>query len=279
MIYDINGNNISEDNRTNRFKNQIRYSYHRDETTGTFYSKILIPQSNPVGEKQYPFVYWPNYPNGGTESAYQLAQRKNYLVLINAGKYGSPYGEGVTLTGLPRATVIQNSVVLQQGTSENSSPTMDWVLTIDNTGTLGYARYYDSASNMVANGIVSAVSGFIPILTNYTNIDDIETVDIDYMQRTDDSQRQVLGQYGNGDYAIITAEGRGYQGGNWFTMKQLQTLCKQIGLKFAFCLDGGGSTETVIGKKQLNPFYNNTYGRNNPTFIFFNGTDTFGAPQ
>ena len=85
MIYDINGNNISEDNRTNRFKNQIRYSYHRDETTGTFYSKILIPQSNPVGEKQYPFVYWPNYPNGGTESAYQLAQRKNYLVFLIFG--------------------------------------------------------------------------------------------------------------------------------------------------------------------------------------------------
>lgn len=274
MVYNINGIEIS-DTKFERFERDIEYTYKRDDKTGAFYTHIIIPQTNTYGEKQYPFVIWPDYPNGGTKSAYQINQERKYEVIINAGRYGSLYGPNVSLTGKPRATVIQNSVVLQQGDSGNSNPQMDWVLTIDSDGKLGYARYYDSASEMVSNGIVSAVSGFIPILSNYTNIEDLETTDMEYMSRTDDSQRQIFGQYDNGDYAIITAEGRNYQGGEWFTMKEIQTLCRELGLKFAFALDGGGSAETVIGNKQFNPFYDNTYGRVNPTFIVFNGTTEF----
>ena len=158
MIYDINGNNISDD-RAARFKREIRYSYKRDDTTGAFYTHLLLPQKNAAGEKQYPFVVWPNYPNGGNESAYQYNQRKNFNVVINGGTYLAPYGAGVTLTGTPTATVIQNSVVLQQGDGNNTPwPSLAWVLTIDDEGTLGYAKYTDSAAGLVANGIVSAVS-------------------------------------------------------------------------------------------------------------------------
>lgn len=275
MIYDINANPLVADSAKDRFKEMLKVTYDRDETSGAFYTLVNVPQINMKGEKQYPFVIWPNYPNGGTESAYTINQRKNYEVIINGGRYSSPYGAGVTLTGVPKGTVIQNGVVLQQGDSTNSSPTMDWVLTIDNNGALGYARYYDSADTLVADGIISAVSGFIPILSNYTNIDDLETVDIDYIERTDDAMHQVLGQYDNGDYAILTTEARSYQGGGYMTMKQLQSFCKAIGMKFAFALDGGGSAETLIGKRQLNPLYDNTYGRVNPTYIVFNGSTTF----
>lgn len=275
MIYDINANPLVADSAKDRFREMLKVTYDRDETSGAFYTLINIPQVNMKGEKQYPFVIWPNYPNGGTESAYTINQRKNYEVIINSGRYSSPYGAGVTLTGIPKGTVIENGIVLQQGDSNNSNPTMDWVLTISNTGELGYARYNDSAQTLVSNGIVSAVSGFIPILSNYTNIDDIESEDIDYIDTTADTQHQVVGQYGNGDYAVLTTEGRSYQGGGYMTMRQLQSFCKSVGMKFAFSLDGGGSTETVVGKRQLNPFYDNTYGRNNPTFIVFNGSTQF----
>ena len=277
-VYDVSGNELSLSDSKSRFRDFIQFRYERDETTGAFYTHVIIPQKNPFGDVQYPFVYWPNYPNGGTESAYQLNQREKYLFVVNGGKYGSPWGNGVTLTGLPLGTVIQNGVVLQQGSSDNiGNPSQEWVLTINNKGELGYGRYYDSASEMVSNGIVSALTGFIPILVNYTDIQDLETTDMDYVDCTDDGQRQILGQYGNGDYAIITAEARGYQGGSRFTIKQIQTLCKQLGLKFAFVLDGGGSAETVMDNKQFNPFYDNTYGRRNPTFIVFNGSTDFPA--
>lgn len=273
MLYDVHGVPLTDD--VEGFGGLIHHQYKRDPTTNAFYTLLSIPQTDKNGNKQYPFVYWANYPNGGIESTYEMNRRKNFLVAINAGRFAAPYGAGVTLTGLPKGTVIQNSVVLQQGTSENANATMDWVLTIDNMGVLGYAKPTASASDMVHNGIVSAVAGFIPILTNYVSIEDVESEDIGYVERTEDSQRQVIGQYDNGDYVVITAEGRGYQGGGWFTVRQTIDLCKSLGIKNAFMLDGGGSTETVVKKKQLNPFYDNTYGRVVPTYIIFNGTTSF----
>ena len=52
-----------------------------------------------------------------------------------------------------------------------------------------------------------------------------------------------------------------------------------MGLKFAFALDGGGSTETVIGETQINTIYEGTYGRKVPTYIIFNGTGIFNVPS
>lgn len=41
------------------------------------------------------------------------------------------------------------------------------------------------------------------------------------------------------------------------------------GVKFAYSLDGGGSAETVIGNRKLNPIYEGTTGRRVPTVITF----------
>lgn len=281
-IYDYRGNALDCETTVDRFEHSIRFSYQRDDVIGAFYTVLLAPMTNDAGEKQYPFVIWPNYPNGGIQSTLEMNRVKKYLVAVNGGRYDSPYGAGVTLTGLPKGTVIQDSVVLRQGASGNYNPLMDMVLTIDNNGKLGYADPLASASELVSSGIVSAVTGFIPILSEYENIEDVveNTPEwISYLDREDDSQHQIIGQYDNGDYAFITTEGRGYQGGNWFTVRQAQSLCRRLGLKDAFMLDGGGSTETVVGQRQLNPFYDNTLGRVNPTYIVFNGTTTFGEPE
>lgn len=279
MGYDINGIEVLPSVKE-RFKREIEVFYKRDDITGAFYTQLVIPQKNKYGDKQYPFVYWHNYPNGGVKSAFEVNQAMDFEVIINAGRYSAPYGAGVTLTGLPKGTVIQNGVVLQQGASGNYSPSLDMVLTINSDGKIGYANPLDSASDLVSNGVVSAVTGFVPILSGYENIEDViedTPAWISYIDREDDSQHQVIGQYDNGDYAIITTEGRTYQGGNFFTIKQVQTLCKNLGIKDAFMLDGGGSTETVVGKRQLNPFYDNTLGRVNPTFIIFNGSTEFST--
>ena len=272
-VYSIDGRALIEETG---FRALIRYWYKRDDETGAFYTLVHIPQTDHEGNKQYPFVIWPNYPNGGIQSTLQMNRAKKYLAAVNAGRFASPYGPGVTLTGKPLGTVIQNSVVLQQGASGNYSPGADMVLTIDRNGELGYALCEASAADLVANGIVSAVSGFVPILINYQNIQDVEP-SFDYYN-TSDSQRQIIGQYYNGDYVIISTEGRGNQGEGFFTFVQLQALCKSYGLKHAFLLDGGGSTETVVGTKQLNPFYDNTLGRVVATYVVFNGTTTFGEP-
>ena len=60
---------------------------------------------------------------------------------------------------------------------------------------------------------------------------------------------------------------------------EAQTICQKIGLKFAYNLDGGGSTETILGKKQINTIYENQTGRKVPSFIVFNGTDEYFVPS
>ena len=123
-VYSIDGRALVEQGG---FRSLIRYGYKRDEATGAFYTVVSIPQTDNDGNKQYPFVIWPNYPNGGVQSTLQMNRAKKYLAAVNAGRFASPYGAGVTLTGKPLGTVIQNSVVLQQGASGNYTAGADMV--------------------------------------------------------------------------------------------------------------------------------------------------------
>ena len=179
----------------------------------------------------------------------------------------------------PAGTIIQNSQVVQQGTLSNLTDFQKGlsVLTIDSNGDLSYADVTADASTMVSNGIVSAVHAFVPIIINYQDAADV--ISNPYFTNDALAQRQLIGQYGNGDYCIMTFEGRNNQASAGFTVPVIRELCVSMGLKFAFLLDGGGSTETVIDKKQINTIYEETYGRKVPTYIVFNGTDRFFVPS
>ena len=76
-IYDIDGNLLVDNSVKSRFKNLIRYFYKKDSATNTFYTMVLIPQTNYDGEKQYPFVLWSNYPQGGNKSTYEMNKERN----------------------------------------------------------------------------------------------------------------------------------------------------------------------------------------------------------
>lgn len=266
MVYDIRGMEIA--NKTKEFDTVINYEYKRDDLTNVFYTVIHVPQIALNGKKQYPFVYYPNYPNGRTESTFEMNIRKKFLVAINAGRFN-------TSTGVPVGTVIQNS--------NNCSVTpyvRDWdrVLTINNKGELGYAELTDDPSTLISDEIVSATTGFIPLIINYKNAEEVDSsISI---TAGDIAQRLAICQYNNGDYLIIGAEARGNQSttgsaSEGMTLEQMQAICKSYGVKFAFALDGGGSMEMVVGERQLNPFYENVYGRKVPVYIVFNGSTTF----
>lgn len=235
----------------------------RDTATNTNYYVIRIPQTRTNGNKQYPFVYAPNGAEAGTQSTLSMNLEKGFEMAINAGIFYS--GD------LPIGVVIENSELIQQGN------TTAYALTVDDEGTLNYAQPNADGQTMISNGIVSAVVGFCPIVVNGTGVSsDIYTVVTNYNQS---AQRQIIGQYSNGDYAIVTCEGRNFDNSTGWTIPQAISICTALGLSFAYNLDGGGSTETVIGNEQLNTIYEGTYGRVVPTYIVFNGTDTFGIPN
>lgn len=268
--YDLNGDEIFSKVPSD----EITYHEMRNAVTGTTYYVTHIPKAKSNGQKRIPFVYAPNGTGAATQSTLQMNTDKGFEMAINAGIF-----DMTTSSYTPIGTVIENGQVIQQGDSANMSAFNAnlMVLTIDEDGNLSYANVNDSASDMIQNGIVSAVHSFVPIVIN--SQDATNFIENSYLTNTADAQRQIFGQYPNGDYCVITCEGRGYKNSVGFTIPQARQMCLDLGLKFAFNLDGGGSTETVIGANQINTIYEGTYGRKVPTYIVFNGTDTFGTPQ
>lgn len=272
-MYDYKGLVVNDSSSKDSY---YSIEYHRDSETGAFYITVLIPQTLATGEKQYPFVIWPNYPNGGIQSALEMNRDRKFLVATNGSGVFPPWGAGVTETGVPIGIVIQNGVFLgNQGGTEPYHTT----LTIDSNGMLGYADQSATAEELIARGVKSTISGYYPIVYDYNDFDSFSPAVAEHLTTsqgmTGDAQRQAICQYENGDYLIITSEGRGFNGSGYFTGKKMQSICKQYGVKFAYMLDGGGSAETVIGQKQLNMIYENTYGRRMATYLVFNGTDKF----
>lgn len=227
------------------------------------YYLIRVAKTRRDGSVQYPFVIAPNGSGGATQSALQYAQTGKYRMIINAGLFNNAAGQDKD----PVGKTIQNGVsVTDKGTTY---PT----LTIDSNGNLASADGSTDTATLIANGVVSAVAGFGTIIEDY------EAIPIESYAKPEnwdsDSQRQVVGQFGNGDYGFLTVEGRNFDNSTSLTVGELEELCQKYNFKFAFNLDGGGSTETVIGKKQLNIVYEGTYGRVCPTYIVFSGDTNF----
>lgn len=261
-VYDIDGLIVC--NVPNTFADNMELDYEFDAVSDANYTVLRIYKNRIDGAKQYPFVYCPNGTNAGTQSTLQMNTQKGFAVAINAGVFYTDSSRA----NKPHGIVIQNGVLIQQG----STVLPHYFLTVNSSGDLSYALPDADGATLIANGIVSAVNAWSPILIDY---EDASRVLYDLYDDQSNAQRQIIGQFGNGDYAIVTCEGRNFDHSDGWTMEEAKTVCKKLGLKFAFNLDGGGSTETVIGKKQINTIYEGTYGRIVPTYIVFNGTDTF----
>ena len=242
----------------------IDYSY--DESTGANYTIIRVYRDKIDGTKQYPFVYAPNGAEACQMSTYEIAHNDGWLLAINGGIFN-------TTTHKADGPLVENGIIYQNSSSQthpNCRP-----LIISNTGELSEGSTNADATTLVNNGAISVICGFMAIVKNYQAVPSSEWNNVSHY--TQNAQRQIIGQFGNGDYAIITCEGRNFDNSDGWTIAEAQQICIKHGLKFAYNLDGGGSTETMLGLKHLNTIYEGTDGRKVPTFIVFNGTDKFNA--
>lgn len=262
MFYDYQGNILSSN--SDDFSRNMELFHGFDSEANTRYTVIRVFKKKTDGTYQYPFVRY-SYNNGQSKNANELRTAEGWNLIINAG----------VGTGL----IIENGIV-----ATDESPTYHrgiLPLTIDSNGDLSYISDTDTAgkgSQYVSQGIVSAVCGFYPIINNYR----VYNYPTDIPDATDNgtirAQRQIIGQYSNGDYAIITGEGRNFADSTGFNLSQAQNLCIKLGLRFAYNLDGGGSTQTIYGKKFVNTIYEGT-GRKVWCYIVFNGSDNFYIPN
>ena len=259
-IYDINGNIILGDDES--FLENVTFDHYFDENSSTNYTLIRVFKKKLDGTYQYPFIRNPY--ETGTVSAYDLATTEGWYLVVNAG-----IGQGI---------VIENSTVITDTSATYHAGALP--LTIDSNGDLDYidTNTTGEGQELVNSGIVSAICGFFPLIVDYEEFTEPEVSNTSG-SGWEHAQRQIIGQFGNGDYAIITGEGRDYDGSVGWSIAEAKAVCAKHGLKFAYNCDGGGSTQTVLITKNINLVYEGTSGRNVESYFVFNGKDTYQIPN
>lgn len=237
---------------------------------GSSYVFVRIPRMTNAGVPVRPKIALTSLDGsltGSKRSALSFATTNRTAVTMNAGLFdvtnmvpvGQTIIDGVSVTNTPME-------------SDNGAPISDiecYPLCIDAHGTLSapYARDIDTTT-MLANGITQAITGWGKIVDNFVACPD--TVENEIVH--DGTYiRQSIGQFQNGDYFICTIDqSRGHvENEAGITYEDMATFLIDKGVKFAYSLDGGGSAETVIGVRQINPIYEGIIGRAVPTVIYF----------
>jgi len=250
MIYDLMGKIARDD-----FGENMSLDYGYDADAETNYTLVRVFQTKRDGTKQFPFIRYP-----GFTSAAELAAAEGWSMVVNAGLGWDSKIDGIA---------IENGIVKHDAPADHHAGSIP--MTIDANGTLSYAAADASAADLAAQGIVSATCGFYPIIVNYASFSGTPST-------TDKAMRTIIGQFGNGDYAVLVAAGRSYDHSAGFTIAAAQTLCKKVGMKFAYNMDGGKSTAAFLGKHRIYDFQAGTF-RIVPSFLVFNGSDTFSIPS
>lgn len=232
------------------------YSVNEYRGVDTTFWTVHISQVKFDGTKQVPKV---RMTSSGVDSPLNTSV-ENYMeshipkVVINAGIFN-------TSTNIADDSIIIDGEVIQDKAS--TTHRYQHKLAVLSDGTL--KSYSDTAttSQMLTDGVKQAVVGFIPIL------EDHEVKSETFLQICPHSRiknpRQIIGQYDNGDYIILSCDGR-RSGEAGLILSEAATILKNMGVKFAYNLDGGGSTQTFVGKKRINRLLEN---RKVPTVIVF----------
>lgn len=249
--------------------NSIDIEYGRANNSS--YYLIRIPRFTVDGKRIVPKVAITSEDGsvgGAKVSALDFAKRENTVFTLNAGLFNTssmkPQGQtiidGVSVTNTPMKDDMGTAIA-----DDECYP-----LCIDENGDLSapYERSVDT-STMIADGVKYAVTAWGQFIENYAKADSSK---FDEIVHAGAYVRQSIGQFQNGDYFVCTCDakkGSVTTNESGMTYDQLADLLIAKGVKFAYSLDGGGSAETVIGNRQINPIFEGTSGRKVPTVIYF----------
>ena len=229
-----------------------------------------------------PSVYAPDGAGSGdlsgimevTEMVEKVGEEKNIILAINSGIFYDTQASDIYCYhgNDPDGVIIADGVVLKSAETIDHSECD--ILVIDEGGNVGWADYFADADALAAgesyyydiygeklNGrkIRSAVTGFVPILVGGINLYDAGDKALNgydnyvahYMMK---ARRQVFGVKADGGYVILSSVS------DWSLSDAAKAAIEQ-GCVFAYNLDGGTSTETVLAVKDENGFQVNQLSR------------------
>lgn len=228
----------------------ITTNSYRDETAETDYYITEIPFNNPYAGKNMVRVGLANddLTCMTVEKPTNFSYRHKTPMVMNAGIFSSS-SPNPSATGI----VITDGVLRKQTFNYGVNYYRD-LLCIKEDGSMHCVRGGDSVNpqTLINEGYVDVILGF------YGLIIDGEVVDYSgYNEETlAANPRQVICRKTNGDYLILTCDGRTIHN-KGLTTDDIVRILSDYDIDFAFVLDGGGSTGTVVKGTKINNLIDN----------------------
>ncbi|GGJ48437.1 phosphodiester glycosidase family protein [Virgibacillus salexigens] len=223
---------LSEEIGESPYYGEVTYEEYRDSVSETEYHVTTIPHldksSNLIKLKN---GYGNNGFDSGKQTAREFSNDNNLTMVANAGVFNME-------TGTPLGIHIQDGIILQDTPHSNN-----YTLGIKADNTLVTYDSAITAQDILADGCNDALTGFFPIIENGSPVD--PTLYNAVANTSEQHPRQVIAQLSNNDILFLTVQGRDING-KGMTYDDLIRVASGLGATFAYCLDGGGSTQTVV---------------------------------
>jgi len=250
-------------NFKNIIKKNIIYEDKYDEMLNVNYKFIFIKRNINNEYKINAKLEFTNKNFSKSTSLLTYMRKNNYLLGINGGLFN-------TSTNVPECVLIKDYNILidkdetYEHKSEEDGENKRNVLYSLGIKTNGQLKCYGpkfSAKQLIKCGCKDVVFGFGPLVLNSKPFKELDKV-VPY-GAFKKKARQILCLTKSNDYVVITIDAPGA------TYEECRNLVMKYKFPFAFALDGGSSTQTVIGKKSITPIYREKTGRKIPTVIIF----------
>lgn len=242
-----------------KYKNFVKYQKGNEYNCDYIITKIKKNISET--ERIFPRVRLTG-SDGNNNSLYDFMNNDEILFGINAGIFNTGTGEAeCLLISDNKIYKDQLETYIHKNEKDGGEKREElYILGINQEGNLKIYKPSVTGKEIINDGCMDAVMGFVPLIENY------EPIDLDkicsYISM-DKHPRQIIGQLKNDDYIIMTVLEPG------MTLKETRKILQKLNVKKAYNLDGGSSTQTVYHNETLLPFYKEKTGRKIPSVITF----------
>ncbi len=244
------------DNLTTQLEDEFTVERYYDAVSRTWYFLTRVSHRNKHGEIIQLRHAHAIKPDG--ETVREFAIRTNSVLAFNASTaYITPMNERKA-TGIQ---IIDGEIVQEQARNA-------YTLGIKANNELVAYPPATTAREILDDGAVNALGGFIPLIMNGKPVStDILNIIANSAEK---HPRQVIAQFDNLDILFLSCGGRGFDG-EGMTAHDLIRVLSALGVRFAYNLDGGGSTSTVVKGELITQKIDNggTEERLRPNFLYF----------
>lgn len=238
------------------FVSNCEFTKKFDQESNTTYYLTRIKHTDTEGKLIKLHMEISDKQNG--ETVRDFAIRKKSEVAIN-GSMG--------LKNLPENTKKPVGKQIVDGVIKQELSTRSYTLGIKSDNELVSYAPGTSADKILKDGSTTALTAFVPLILDHEYApNEIFKVAGNLVVK---HPRQVIAQFDNKDILFLSCGGRGFDG-DGMTATDLMRILKGLGVRFAFNLDGGGSTSTIIGDQNINKKIdgNGTIERLRPNFLY-----------